>query len=436
MNVERADPSYTAWDNAIVAKSKGQRIETAGKPAAPGAQQASHADQKPARSEKAFDKALSYANDHEHAYDETQRSETEETLSFWDFVDIINPLQHIPVVSTIYRELTGDEISAPARIAGGMLYGGPLGFASSIGNAIVEETSGKDVGEIALALFRGDEDTPAAPSEEGTALASAASGPSNVTAAAPVQPATQEAALQQAPAQTPSAQAQPPQTENAGATAVSQMQANNAALQALLKDMGLSQQTPAAGAGKPAPALASSDSSGAVDLDRASIGGAPQQRASAGGVVNRPAAPAPTPASTSTPAPGSAQQQAAMTGPAPATAQDEAEPERKSFPIDPSRYINTRAVSRAPAANVASQTTALNRTVAQTPENAAATPSESLVKAAASGQIPEQDRTALQSSFADRMLDALDRYQSMSKERSDLPDIGSGNLPGRTPGAI
>ncbi len=31
-------------------------------------------------------------------------------FSFGDIVDIINPLQHIPVVSTIYREMTGDDI--------------------------------------------------------------------------------------------------------------------------------------------------------------------------------------------------------------------------------------------------------------------------------------------------------------------------------------
>jgi hypothetical protein len=31
-------------------------------------------------------------------------------MDFWDFVDIVNPLQHIPVVNTIYRELTGDTV--------------------------------------------------------------------------------------------------------------------------------------------------------------------------------------------------------------------------------------------------------------------------------------------------------------------------------------
>lgn len=40
-------------------------------------------------------------------------------LNFWDFLDIINPLQHIPVISTIYRQITGDEIGAAAKVIGG-----------------------------------------------------------------------------------------------------------------------------------------------------------------------------------------------------------------------------------------------------------------------------------------------------------------------------
>ncbi|MGB6086494.1 MAG: hypothetical protein WBF74_07845, partial [Parvibaculum sp.] len=31
-------------------------------------------------------------------------------FGFSDFLDVINPLQHIPIVSSIYRELTGDEL--------------------------------------------------------------------------------------------------------------------------------------------------------------------------------------------------------------------------------------------------------------------------------------------------------------------------------------
>ena len=39
-------------------------------------------------------------------------------FTFLDFLDIINPLQHIPVVSTIYRDLTGDTLDYGSRVAG------------------------------------------------------------------------------------------------------------------------------------------------------------------------------------------------------------------------------------------------------------------------------------------------------------------------------
>jgi len=65
------------------------------------------------------------------------------SLSFGEFLDVINPLQHIPVVGDFYRQFTGDEISPVARIIGGGIYGGPIGFVASIANAAIEEHSGK-----------------------------------------------------------------------------------------------------------------------------------------------------------------------------------------------------------------------------------------------------------------------------------------------------
>ena len=70
-------------------------------------------------------------------------------------LDIINPLQHIPVISTMYRHITGDEISPVARIAGGALFGGPVGLAAGVVNAAVESSTGKDVGENMLAMMTG-----------------------------------------------------------------------------------------------------------------------------------------------------------------------------------------------------------------------------------------------------------------------------------------
>jgi len=76
-------------------------------------------------------------------------------LTFGDILDVINPLQHIPVVSTLYREWTGDEIDPIPRIAGGTLFGGVVGAITSLVNVIVDEISGSDIGEHALA-FAGD----------------------------------------------------------------------------------------------------------------------------------------------------------------------------------------------------------------------------------------------------------------------------------------
>ncbi|WP_193366801.1 hypothetical protein [Pelagibius marinus] len=80
-------------------------------------------------------------------------------FTFDDFLDIINPLQHIPLVSTLYREITGDEISAHARILGDTLFGGPSGFIAAAANAFYEEVAGEDLGESVIAFFTGEEDT-------------------------------------------------------------------------------------------------------------------------------------------------------------------------------------------------------------------------------------------------------------------------------------
>jgi hypothetical protein len=81
-------------------------------------------------------------------------------FSFKDFIlgliDIINPLQHIPVVSTIYRKITGDEISPMARVAGDALYGGPIGAAVGLADVVVEKNTGKDIGQNVMAMMNGE----------------------------------------------------------------------------------------------------------------------------------------------------------------------------------------------------------------------------------------------------------------------------------------
>ncbi len=110
----------------------------------------------------------------------------ETDFSFADFLDIINPLQHIPIVSTIYRSITGDEISGAARIFGGALFGGPLGFVVAIVNSIFDEINGKDLGETVLAALTGGDEPAATDPVEGIAIARA--GPGQLVAEAVQEP--------------------------------------------------------------------------------------------------------------------------------------------------------------------------------------------------------------------------------------------------------
>lgn len=81
-----------------------------------------------------------------------------ETPSFADFLDVINPLQHIPIVSDIYQAMTGDVSSSAANLAGGALFGGPFGFLAALGNEIFHSATGKDVASQAMALVTGQDE--------------------------------------------------------------------------------------------------------------------------------------------------------------------------------------------------------------------------------------------------------------------------------------
>jgi hypothetical protein len=85
-----------------------------------------------------------------------------DSFSFRDFLDIINPLQHVPVVSSLYRWITGDTIGALPRMIGDAVYGGPIGFVTGLANAAVKQESGKDVGEQVIAMLGGGTAAPAA----------------------------------------------------------------------------------------------------------------------------------------------------------------------------------------------------------------------------------------------------------------------------------
>lgn len=100
---------------------------------------------------------------------------------FGDFLDMVNPLQHIPIINSIYREVSGDDIGVGARLAGGALFGGPLGLAIAAVNSLVEAATGEDIGGHAIAMFKGD----GAPAATPTAVAAADMPPDAEAAATP-----------------------------------------------------------------------------------------------------------------------------------------------------------------------------------------------------------------------------------------------------------
>jgi hypothetical protein len=77
-------------------------------------------------------------------------------FSFHNLIGIINPLQHLPVVGTLYRAITGDKIGTPEKIAGDALYGGLWGAVSSVADTAFEAATGKDFGSTLLSMVMGD----------------------------------------------------------------------------------------------------------------------------------------------------------------------------------------------------------------------------------------------------------------------------------------
>ncbi|MDD7909030.1 hypothetical protein PUV47_03815 [Pseudovibrio exalbescens] len=58
-----------------------------------------------------------------------------------EFIDMINPLQHIPGVNTLYQGMTGDTASVRSRAIGSTLFGligGPLGMVGLMGANMVQ----------------------------------------------------------------------------------------------------------------------------------------------------------------------------------------------------------------------------------------------------------------------------------------------------------
>ena len=100
--------------------------------------------------------------------------------AFESMLDVVNPLQQLPIVSNIYRAVTGDTISTGARLAGGALFGGPLGLISALVNTIVENETGNDIGGNVISAVSGDSSDPSAAAD--VAMGSLAAQKASVTA--------------------------------------------------------------------------------------------------------------------------------------------------------------------------------------------------------------------------------------------------------------
>ena len=186
-----------------------------------------------------------------------------EDIGFGDFIDLINPLHHLPVIGPLYREITGDEIKPAAQILGGFLYGGPVGLVTSVGHAIAEEATGKDVtGHVMAALF--GEDDAAAGAPETTAIAAA---PESEDAPLPeLAPAAGSALAPQTLA--PETPVTEPATPPAGAAPEQPaVLEGNAALRAFLRDREAALE-PAQPTARDADEAAAPEA-GAADRDRA-----------------------------------------------------------------------------------------------------------------------------------------------------------------------
>lgn len=122
--------------------------------------------------------------------------EDESWLTVDDFIDVINPLQQLPVISTIYREFTGDAISPAARIAGGALYFWPFGAVGAAADVALEAVTGDDLGGHVMAFLdvgggegaqtaEADDAEPPTPVQAAEAAPGAASAAASGAAGAP-----------------------------------------------------------------------------------------------------------------------------------------------------------------------------------------------------------------------------------------------------------
>ena len=96
-----------------------------------------------------------------HEQDQTSGEATDQSALgtlFDTVVDTVNPLQHIPGVSSAYQSVTDDTMNPLASMAGGFLFGGPIGLMAGAAKSFVEMVTGKSVSQHAMSMFGGEAD--------------------------------------------------------------------------------------------------------------------------------------------------------------------------------------------------------------------------------------------------------------------------------------
>lgn len=78
---------------------------------------------------------------------------------FHRLLDVINPLQHLPLIGTAYRAITGEHIGPVEKVMGDTLYGGLWGAVSSFADVAFEGLTGKSMEDTVLGWLSPDSGT-------------------------------------------------------------------------------------------------------------------------------------------------------------------------------------------------------------------------------------------------------------------------------------
>lgn len=86
---------------------------------------------------RAADPAAEFAQS--YAPETTPTAAADQPFGFGDLIDMVNPLQHIPLLNMAYRAITNDTIRPIGQIIGGAVFGGPLGAMAGAASTLITE---------------------------------------------------------------------------------------------------------------------------------------------------------------------------------------------------------------------------------------------------------------------------------------------------------